>query len=171
MRTLLTLASSWGVMLALFFALGDRISDGLAAWLWEWDRSAAYGAQVWWPSYTSLTWWPFRITSFVVTYSGFALSGWLVARMNRPYAAPMLLVHAASVVMGLILSAVIIEVLTHRNGFVPTPHGLYYFLQVALPFQWRSGLLLAPLVIVSSGLLGSGRFSIRANTTVSGPFS
>ena len=133
MRTLLTLASGWGVMYVIFFALGDRISDGLAAWLWGWDRSAAYR-----PGMVALV----HVTDVVALSNNklcrdllwLCALGWLVARMNRPHAAPMLFVHAGSIVLGLILSALIIEVLTLRNGSVPTPHGLYLsFSGVAVP--------------------------------------
>ena len=62
------------------------------------------------------------------------------------------LAYVASVTAGLIVSAVILEVLIHRYDRVPFTHTLFYLVSVTLPFHWRSGFLLAPLVMVVCGL-------------------
>ena len=73
----------------------------------------------------------------------------------------MLIAYAASMLLVLAASAVVIEVLTRRNGGVPVPHTLFYVVSVGLPYHWRSGLLLAPMVILLAGLIGSPRSSFR----------
>jgi hypothetical protein len=151
-RTLVAVATGWATLLLFFFILGDRTADGLAGWFWNWDRYAAYKTQVWWP---------FAITALLVSYTGFALSGVVVVRLHRRHAGPVLIAYAVSMFLLLAASAVLIEVLTRRNGGVPVPHTLFYVISVALPYHWRSGLLLAPVIILLVGLIDCPPFRFR----------
>jgi hypothetical protein len=143
-RALLAVATGWTTLLLIFFALGDRTAEALASWLWHWDRQTAYGTQVWWP---------FHLTALLVSYTGFALSALAVVRLHRRHAGPMLAAYAASVVLMLAASAIVIDLLTRRNGAVPVPHTLFYVISVALPYLWRSGLVVAPVIILAAGLV------------------
>jgi hypothetical protein len=148
LRTMLAVATGWATMLVLF-ALGDRVAGALAGWLWGWEREAAYQTGAWWP---------FWIAALVVSYAGFALSAVVVVQVFRRHAGPVLVIHAASMVVALLASAVTIEVLSRLwDGRVPVPHTLFYIVSVALPHHWRSGLLLAPAAILVAGLLASPR--------------
>jgi hypothetical protein len=144
-RALGAVATGWATLLLVFVVLGDRTADGLAGWLWGWDRQAAYATGVWWP---------FGVTAVFVSYGGFALSALAVVRLHRRHAAPMLVAYAVSVAVVLAASAVLIEVLTRRHGGVPVPHPLFYVISVALPYHWRSGLLVAPAIILAIGSMG-----------------
>jgi hypothetical protein len=141
---LITVAMGWATLLLAFFAFGDSTADAVAGWVWNWNRETAYATHVWWP---------FQITAAVVSYTGFALSALVVVLLNRRRAAPILLAYTASVFIVLVVSAVLIEMLTTRNGAVPVPHPLFYIVSVSLRYQWRSGLLLAPCIILVVGLL------------------
>jgi hypothetical protein len=145
-RMLATVAAGWATLLLLFLALGDRSADALAGWLLEWDRQTAYATNVWWP---------FHIAAVLVSYSGFALSALAVVRVHRQHGAAMLVAYTVSVMIVLAASAVLIEVLTRRNGGVPVPHALFYIVSVTLPYHWRSGLLLAPAIVLLVGLLSN----------------
>jgi hypothetical protein len=142
-RTLLTVVAGWATLLVVFSIAGDRSAEALAGWIWNWDRRTAYQTGVWWP---------FQIAAVVVSYSGFALSALAVVRMNRRHAALMLIAYTASVVLVLALSAVLLEILIRQNGGVAVPHPLFYVVSVTLPYQWRSGLLLAPSIVLAIGL-------------------
>ena len=132
-----------GGAVLLFGLFGDRAADGLASLVWDWDRQTmGYGTGIWWP---------FQICAALVSYAGFALSAWVVARLHRGNPA-MLLAYVASVTAGLVVSAVILEVLIHRYDRVPLPHPLFYLVSVTLPFHWRSGFLLVPCIMVVCGL-------------------
>jgi hypothetical protein len=155
-RALVAVATGWATLLLVFFVLGDRTAEALSGWLWNWDRQTAYATQLWWP---------FQITAVLVSYAGFALSGLAVVRLNRSCSGPMLIAYAASVAVVLAASAVLIEVLTRRNGFVPVPHTLFYVISVALPYQWRAGLLLAPLLIVGASLIGTPSSAYRRGSS------
>jgi hypothetical protein len=145
LRTTMAVATGWATALLMFFTLGDRLADGLAEWLWDWDRQTAYQTGVWWP---------FAVTAWMVSYAGFVVSALVVARVHRGQAGPMLVAYAASMLVGLTASAVIIEVLGRLwDNRVPVPHMLFYVVSVALPHHWRSGLLLAPATILVAGLL------------------
>jgi hypothetical protein len=151
-RALVAVTTGWATLLLFFFILGDRTADGLAGWFWTWDRQTAYETQIWWP---------FWITALLVSYTGFGLSGVAVVRLHRRHTGPMLVAYAVSVLLVLAASAVLIEVLTRRNGGVPVPHTLFYVISVALPYHWHSGLLLAPVLILVVGLLGCPRSRFR----------
>ena len=71
-----------------------------------------------------------------------------------------------SMLFVLTASAVLIELLTLRNGAVPVPHTLFYVISVALPYCWRSGLLLAPAAILGAGLLACPRPKVRAGSAI-----
>ena len=148
LRTAMAVATGWATAL-LLFTRGDRVAGVLAAWLWGWDRQAAYQTGVWWPFY---------ITAWMVSYAGFIVSAVVVARVYRRQAGPMLMAYAASMLVALAVSAVTLEVLSRLwNNRVPVPHTLFYVVSVVLPYHWRSGLVLAPATILIAGLLAGGR--------------
>lgn len=141
-RALAAVMIGWTSLLLVFAILGDRVANGLAGLLWNWDRQTAYASDVWWP---------FAICAAMVSYTGFAVSAWVVSRFARPAAGPMLLAYTASVVVVLAGSALLIEILTRLNGRVPVPHPLFYIVSVTLPHHWRSGFFLVPLVMLLCG--------------------
>lgn len=145
LRTLASIATGWGSLLLLFLAFGDLTANGLAGFFWGWDRQAAY-ATGWW--------WPFQLTAVFVSYAGFALSALAVARSNPRNAPAMLLAYAASVMLVLLGFDVWMETAMAGNR-VPIPHALFYAVSVALPYHWRSGVLLAPSLILAVGLLAA----------------
>jgi len=138
------LASGW-IVLLLFFACGDVMAQTLARYAWNWNRSDGYGYGVWWP---------FHIAGFVVSYVGFALSALMIARTHAAHAMPMVLAYMVSVLSVLAASAALIEWI---NGPIGVPHTLYYFVSIGLPFMWRSGFVLVPLVIFFTGLFSCGK--------------
>jgi hypothetical protein len=142
LRAVGAVALGWTVLGLVFLLLGDLVADGLAGLVWDWNRQAAYGGG---------TWWPFQISATFVSYAGFALSGWLVARVHRRDPT-MLVAYVASVVTGLAVGALVLEILIHRYGRVPVPHALFYIVSVTLPYHWRSGFLLVPCVMLICGL-------------------
>jgi hypothetical protein len=145
LRTLLGVASGWATLLLVFLVPGDTSAEGLAGWLWGWDRQTAYATRLWWP---------FWITAALVSYAGFAFSALVVVRLHRRHAGPMLLAYAMSVALVLVASAAIIELLSARHGGVPLPHALFYVVSVALPYHWRAGVLLAPAIVLAAGIVG-----------------
>jgi hypothetical protein len=142
-RAFLSVVIGWATLLIAFAVAGDRSAEALAGWLWNWNRPTAYATGVWWP---------FQIVAAFVSYSGFALSAVAVVRLNRRHAASMLVAYTASVLLVLSASGVLLEILIRRSGAVPVPHPLFYAISVTLPYQWRSGLLLAPSVVLIAGL-------------------
>ena len=152
---LLAVTTGWVTLLLFFFILGDRTADQLAGWFWNWSRQTAYETQVWWP---------FWLMAVLMSYTGFAVSGLVVARFHRRHTGPMLVAYAVSMLLVLAASAVFIEVLTRRNGGVAVPHTLFYVISVALPYHWRSGLLLAPVTILLAGTIGRPRSRLRVPT-------
>ena len=150
LRTTLAVSTAWATLLLLFYAAGDATADSVSGWIWGWNRQSAYATHVWWP---------FQIVAVLVSYFGFALSGLTLVRLFRRDAGPMLIAYALSIPVVLAVSAVVIEILTRRNGNVPTPHTLFYVVSIVLPYQWRSGLLLAPAVTLVAGLLACPRRS------------
>jgi hypothetical protein len=151
-RALMAVATGWATLLLFFFILGDRAADGLAGWFWNWSRQTGYETQVWWP---------FWLMAVLVSYTGFAVSGLVVVRLHRRHTGPMLIAYAVSMLLVLAASAVFIEVLTRRNGGVAVPHTLFYVISVALPYHWRSGLLLAPVIILLAGTIGCPPSRVR----------
>jgi len=138
-------ATGWVVLVLVFGVLGDLVAEALAKQVWNWTREVGYGSQ---------TWWPFQLSAAFVSYSGFAFSAWAVARLHRNHTVPMLLAYLASVSTALVASAAIISWL---GAGVPVPHSLFYLVSVTLPYQWRSGFVLVPVIILLSGLCGSRR--------------
>ena len=156
MRAAVAVLTGWATLL-VFFAFGDRVAGTLAAWVWGWDRQRAYETGVWWP---------FWITAQIVSYSGFVLSALVVVRTHRRQAGPTLVAYAASMFVALIASAVTIEMLGRLwDNRVPVPHTLFYVVSVALPYCWRSGVLLAPTAILIAGLLGTPRRSTPSSAS------
>ena len=150
MRAAGAVMAGWAAMLLVFFAIDQYgVADALAGWVWNWDRQTAYQTG---------RWWPFWIAAQVMSYSGFALSAVVVARIHSRQSGPTLVAHAASMFLVLIASAITIEVLGRLwDNRVPVPHTLFYVVSVALPYHWRSGLLFAPAVVLIAGLLVSPR--------------
>ena len=132
------------MLLVLFGLLGDRAADSLANLAWGWTRADGYGSHVWWP---------FQIAAVFVSYVGFGLSAWLVARQDRGQAAAVLLSYVASVLLVLFASAAFLVWIAPRA--VAVPHPLFYVISVALPYHWRAGFVLVPFATVICGLLGT----------------
>jgi hypothetical protein len=147
MRTAAGVATGWATLLG-FFLFGDVIAPGVAGWLWGWDRQTAYRTG---------DWAPFHTAALAVSYTGFALSALAVARSWRRHAGPALVAYAVSMLVVLAASAVLIEVLSRLHGRVPVPHTLFYLISVALPYHWRSGLLLAPLTVLMVGAMAAAQ--------------
>jgi hypothetical protein len=142
LHALAAVVMGWTVLL-LGFTFGDASADGLAKLLWNWDRQTGYGTHIWWP---------FQICATLVSYAGFAMSAWIVGRVYRTSPA-MLLAFVASVVAVLAASALVLEILM-RRGPVPVPHPLFYLVSVTLPYQWRTGFLFVPFLMLLSGSAG-----------------
>jgi hypothetical protein len=143
-RTMIGVATGWIVLLLAFFALGDKTSEALAKWLWSWDRHTAYATGVWAP---------FQIVAAVVSYAGFALSALAVARLHRRDAGSLLIAYAASLVLVLTAGGAIVDMLGRRPGGVAVPHTLFYVVSITLPYHWRSGTVLAPLLVLVVGAM------------------
>jgi len=138
-RAVGAVATGWAVLLLAFALLGDLTAIGLAKVVWGWDRRLAYGGLQ--------PWWPFQICAALVSYAGFALSAWTVSRLFARHPA-MLLAYMMSVIAGLTASAVLLEILARQSGAVAVPHSLFYIVSLTLPYQWRSGFLLVPFVML-----------------------
>lgn len=145
-----TLGLGW-VILVIAFAPADRVAGRLAEAVLGWDRGTAYATDVWWP---------FQVVATLLSYSGFVLSAWVVATLRR--GGPVLLLHVASVFIALVVAAITVAVLSARWGYVPVPHPLFFFLHLTLPYQWRSGIVMVPLLMLVAGILGAGRRRHRA---------
>jgi hypothetical protein len=143
LRTVGAMTTGWAVLLLLFGLVGDRAADGLASLVWNWDRQTlGYGTGICWP---------FQICAGLVSYTGFALSAWVVARLHRDNPA-MLLGYLMSVMTALAAGGLLLEILIHRFDRVPVPHTLFYIVSVTMPYHWRAGFLLAPLIMLTCGL-------------------
>jgi hypothetical protein len=149
-RTLGAATTGWLTALTLFLVLGDATRDVLSQWLFGWNWLDAVATQLWWP---------LPIVAVLVSYIGFALSGCAVATIHRRHAGSALIAYTVSVPLVLAISAAAVDVLTRRHGHVSGPHALFYTVSVALPDQWRSGLLLAPAVTLVAGLFACPRRS------------
>lgn len=93
-------------------------------------------------------WMPFSIVALLLSYGGFALSSWTVTRFHRRAAGPLLVLHTATIVLAMALSACIVE-----QARTPVPHVFFPLVSVALPYQWRSGFVLVPITILLTGML------------------
>lgn len=103
--------------------------------------------------YRTGEWTAFWLGAGAVSYIGFALSAWLVARVHRRVPG-LLLLYTATVVLGLGLSALLPLL---NPGPLPVPHILFPLMSVVLPYQWRSGFVLAPAVMLVAGMLALPR--------------
>jgi len=159
LRALLAIVAGWAALL-LMFSFGDMAADGLAKLLWNWDGAAAYAG--------TTSWWPFHVSAVVVSYAGFALSAAFVSRVfQRTHA--LLLVYVMSTFAALMIATVIIEVLSRTQGAVPVPHPLFYLVSVTLPYQWRSGVALVPIVMLGAGIAASVSRSTGPGTSSAAP--
>jgi hypothetical protein len=145
-RAIVAIATGWSVTAAVFL-VGDRIADGLAGFLWQWSRQAAYADGIWWPFY---------VVASIVTYAGFGLSAVVVARVNQCRPA-MLLTYVASTFTLLAMVGLLFQILIVRQVAVPLPHPLFYAVFTTLPFFWHSGILLVPLTMLCGGAIAAGR--------------
>jgi hypothetical protein len=134
------LAIGWVVLLLFFGMLGDLTADALANFGWGWTREFGYRSGVWHP---------FHISAQFISYVGFAISAWVVGRWHGM---PLVLAYATSIVVFQAISATVIEWIARPIG---GPHTLFYLISPGLPYVWRSGFVLVPLVILSVGLVSS----------------
>src|SRR5439155_26027153 len=95
-RSVRAIVAGWTVMLLLFGLLGDRAADSLAHVVWGWTRADGYGSHVWWP---------FQLAAVFVSYAGFGLSAWLVARQDRAHAAAAVVSYIVSLLLILVAAA------------------------------------------------------------------
>jgi len=158
LRAVGAVALGWAVLALVFVLFGDKAANGLAKLVWNWNRAVGYGSNVWWP---------FQITAAFVSYAGFALSAFVVARLHRGNPA-MLLAYVTSVAIALVAGAVAIEVLTYLYDRVPLPHPLFYVVSVTLPYHWRSGLLLVPCIMLLCGVAQEATKDLGPNESRSG---
>lgn len=138
----------WAVVLSVFHFLGDPIANWIAGYVWGWSRSEAYAGHQ--------PWWPFWIAAAVVSYAGFALSAWVVARAQRRTRMSALSTYIASIWLAFLGAVFFIEVVMAGQP-VPVPHTLFYVVSLSLPHLFRSGFVLVPIVIVLAGLPGMPR--------------
>lgn len=104
-------------------------------------------------AYRTGEWTTFWLVAGALSYVGFALSAWVVARVHRR-APGLLVLYTSTVVLGLVASAML-PVLKPEP--MPLPHVLFPLVSVALPYQWRSGLILAPAVMLLAGMVAFRR--------------
>lgn len=97
--------------------------------------------------YLTGQWAPFWGAALLISYGGFTLSAWTVTRLHRRAAGPLLILHTAAVVVAMAVVAHIVE-----QGPTRVPHVFFPLVSVALPYQWRSGLLLAPVTMLLAGM-------------------
>jgi len=139
-RTVVAVTVGWAVAAAVFL-LGDRIAPWLAGFFWQWSQQAAYADGVWWPFY---------VGALIVTYGGFGLSAVVVARVS-PDRPAMLLAYVASTFTALAVAGLVLEILIIRYVAIPLPHPLFYAVFTTLRFQWHSGILLVPVMMLLCG--------------------
>ena len=139
-RTCTVLLLGWSVAAAVFLA-GDTIADGLAGQIWGWNRQAAYANHYWTPFYVSAS---------LVSFGGFGMSAWLVARLHRKNPL-MLLGYVAATFTLLLVTGVLLEVVVLRGKPFPIVHPVFYAVFTTLPFFWHSGIVLVPLVMLLCG--------------------
>jgi hypothetical protein len=151
------IATGW-IVLLLIFAMGDRTAEAIANYAWNWSRHK--------DGYGDWRWSPFWVAASCVSYCGFAISAWAVARLHAAHGMAMVLAYLASVLTVLVASAAVIDWLSRP---IALPHTFYYLVSVALPFMWRSGFILVPLVILLTGLVSCR--TAPAQYRASGPAS
>jgi len=139
-RTCAALLLGWSAAAAVFLA-GDTIADGLAGLIWGWNRQNAYANH---------HWAPFYVGAVLVSFGGFAVSAWLVARLHRRN--PAMLLGYVAVTFGLLLTTgIVLDVLVRRGRPIPMLHPLFYATFTTLPFFWHSGVVLVPLAMLLCG--------------------
>ena len=141
LQTCAAILTGWAAV-ALVFLRGDQIAYAIARLGWNWERQTA--ADVWWP---------YWISAAVVSYGGFGLSAWIVARVYRRHAA-MLIAYVAATFAFLLSAGIAMQVLTSRGEPVLVVHPLFYAISATLAYQAHSGILLIPLTMVLCGALG-----------------
>jgi hypothetical protein len=139
-RTCTALLLGWSVAAVVFLA-GDTIADGLAGRIWGWNRQDAYATDYWAPFYAG---------AFVVSFGGFSVSAWLVARLHRR-APAMLLGYVAITFALLVLTGIALEVVVLKGKPFPMWHPLFYATFTTLPFFWHSGVVLVPFAMLLCG--------------------
>ena len=156
MLALRAVAMGW-IVLLLFFARGDFFAETLARHAWKWNR--------WRDGYGSGVWWPFHIAAAMVSYAGFSISAWAVA---RSHAMPMVVAYVGSVFAVLMSFMALATLLGWLGRPTPLPHTLFYLVSVILPYVWHSGFVLVPLVMLLTGLLSCRPVAdqMRANRQV-----
>jgi hypothetical protein len=102
--------------------------------------------------YRTDVWMPFQMASWIVSYAGFALSALIVAKVSRRNSGPLLVLHVISVLLAMAIGAAIVAPAPTR-----VPHVFFPLISVALPYQWRSGFLLAPVAMLMAGMLAFRR--------------
>jgi hypothetical protein len=87
---------------------------------------------------------------------------WAVARFHGAHGMAMVTAYLGSVLVALSVAAAIVDWIARPIG---VPHTLYYLVSVTLPFMWRSGFILVPLVMLLTGLLScrTAAAQFRAN--------
>jgi len=98
--------------------------------------------------------WPtFWIAACACSYVGFVASAWTVARVQGRESGPAVLVYIASVLFAMLIAVCIVQL--HAPQPTRVPHVLFPLVSVGLPYQWRSGLLLAPIAMFIAGIVAS----------------
>ena len=143
------IATGWIVLLLIFTLLGDRTAEAIAKYGWNWSRYR--------DGYGEGYWWPFWVAATCVSYSGFAISAWAVARAHAASGMAMVTAYLGSVLVALSLAAAIVEWVPRP---LAVPHTLYYVISVGLPFVWHSGFILVPMVVLLTALFSCRTTSV-----------
>ncbi len=130
------IAMGWSVLLAAFMLIDSPAINRLRL-----------------TGYRTDEWASFWLAGGVLSYLGFGLSAWVVARAHRR-APGLLVLYTATVTVGLCVSATLTAM---TEGPMPLPHVLFPLVSVTLPYQWRSGLVLAPAVMLLAGMVALRR--------------
>ena len=139
LRALRGLAVGWAVCLAVFEVFELFIAPTLLL--------AIYGRPI-------IGSWPvFWIAACVCSYVGFIASAWIVARVQGTEAGPSLLIYIASILAAMLIAVGIVQL--HAPQPTRVPHVFFPLVSVGLPYQWRSGLVLAPLTMLVAGMIAT----------------
>ena len=116
------MATGWIVLLLIFSLLGDRTAEAIARYGWNWSRyEDGYGAG---------RWWPFWLAASCVSYGGFAISAWAVARLHGAHGMAMVTAYLGSLLVALSVSATLVELVRRP---VPLPHAYDTSYPLAFP--------------------------------------
>ena len=137
------MATGW-IVLLLFFACGDLFAETLARYVWNWNK--------WIDGHGAGVWWPFHIAAAIVSYAGFSISTWAVARSHGAHTMAMVCAYLGSVVAVLMSFMALATLFGWLDRPTPLPHTLFYLVSVTLPYVWHSGFILVPLVMLLTGL-------------------